>query len=212
MRRTAGAGPARLVRLLTSAAVLLCRGTVCRPCWCMHWHPLIWQLSSMQSQSSSAASACCQSCQRLGRHARGPCGRGSGAAAQLPAIHALLRNKRAAGSGGDGGSFRAAAAGAPLLASWPARQMALHGSRSETLMPAWLSCDGCRQQAMGLRRCSRCKQAQHCRCVQCTAAVGPVCRSARWPTLKSQACIWQSGISLQRLHVRWTGRSPMAKG
>ena len=39
-------------------------------------------------------------------------------------------------------------------------------------------CDGCGQQAVGLRRCARCKQTQYCRCAIVVVVLPSLARSA----------------------------------
>ena len=79
----------------------------------------------------------------------------AGARDQLP----LLLQQQASSSSSS-------AASSALLASAAAQKAAV-GEHAASLGPTVYTteCSGCGQEAVGLRRCSRCKKAQYCRCV-----------------------------------------------
>jgi hypothetical protein len=80
----------------------------------------------------------------------------------LPAARDQLRllQQQAGISRGPAGTADVQASGAAQRAF-----LAEQTEDAERLLQPRVICDGCRQKALGLRRCSRCRQAQYCRSV-----------------------------------------------
>jgi hypothetical protein len=86
----------------------------------------------------------------------------------LPRAHEqlqLLRQGSESDSTSGSGRSRGRGTRAALLSTAETQSRAVEEAAPALRLGHPSQCDGCGQRAVGLRRCSRCKQAQYCRCV-----------------------------------------------